>query len=207
MSKTVCYNCGIEVEKDIFEYPDCHIKYPAINACSFKHVEKTDLGTTINPQRLIICTECGKEISNKAPICPHCGIVRKKMIPNQGSWISVILACIIIEIGVPFIGVFIASIIGVYREEFTDSAIIGITGLFQVLVVTYYSPANKLNTAFTVACIFVGLHVLLTLNAKPIGLMSQTEAMEIAGRKLIGALFGVIVGLIVVHQKLVSQKE
>ncbi|TGQ89964.1 zinc ribbon domain-containing protein [Mesorhizobium sp. M8A.F.Ca.ET.208.01.1.1] len=34
---------------------------------------------------LVICSECGKEISNKAPSCPNCGAVHHKADPQTGG--------------------------------------------------------------------------------------------------------------------------
>ena len=42
---------------------------------------------------LIKCTECGKEISSKAKICPHCGAKNKKR-TSPSAWIILILALI-----------------------------------------------------------------------------------------------------------------
>ena len=35
---------------------------------------------------IIKCEECGGDISNKAPHCPHCGAVRKKIKADINVW-------------------------------------------------------------------------------------------------------------------------
>ena len=48
---------------------------------------------------LIKCPECGKQISDKAEVCPHCGVEARKELAKiqekRSIIISVILACIV----------------------------------------------------------------------------------------------------------------
>lgn len=48
------------------------------------------------------CTECGKEISSKAVVCPHCGVQIKPLNFNSGKnrYVAAILAFLLGGIGI-----------------------------------------------------------------------------------------------------------
>ncbi len=41
---------------------------------------------------LIACTECGREISDKAPQCPGCGAPQQRLAPTFGAYVSGLVA-------------------------------------------------------------------------------------------------------------------
>lgn len=53
---------------------------------------------------LIKCPECGQQISNKAEVCPHCGIEVQKVLEEihdkRRMIISIISACIVAAIAI-----------------------------------------------------------------------------------------------------------
>lgn len=53
---------------------------------------------------LIKCPECGKQVSDKALVCPHCGIDEQKALAEirekRRMIISVISACIVAAIAI-----------------------------------------------------------------------------------------------------------
>ena len=64
---------------------------------------------------LIKCPECGKEISDQAPSCPHCGVVLKKAfsisdIPT-GAWFAIVIV---------ILGIFTYFLISPYTANPTD---------------------------------------------------------------------------------------
>lgn len=68
---------------------------------------------------MIICKECGKEISDQAPNCPNCGVVIKKSVPNQKKKDSTLslLSAIFTLIGcTSFIG-FILALVDLNKND------------------------------------------------------------------------------------------
>jgi uncharacterized OB-fold protein len=53
---------------------------------------------------LIKCPECGKQISDKAEVCPHCGVeARKELAKNREKRsiiIAIISACVVAAIAI-----------------------------------------------------------------------------------------------------------
>ena len=66
------------------------------------------------------CSNCGKEIDDKADVCVHCGVLIKKA-NNSCSWLTTLLLCI-------FLG-----IIGAHRF-YTGYKTIGIIQLLLIIV-------------------------------------------------------------------------
>lgn len=70
---------------------------------------------TISCMSLIKCPDCGKEVSDKAPVCPNCG---RPIAPSgiysflSQRWIVIIGAIIIIYIGMRIMG----GVIGAYNR-------------------------------------------------------------------------------------------
>lgn len=58
----------------------------------------------------MFCTNCGKEISDKASICIHCGVSTKKEIENIGWSEGAVLFFYILSFFVPIIGVIIGVV-------------------------------------------------------------------------------------------------
>ena len=52
----------------------------------------------------MVCTECNKEISKKAKICPYCGYKLRKGSGKVTTIVLIILLIIISIISIPFIG-------------------------------------------------------------------------------------------------------
>lgn len=68
---------------------------------------------------MIICKECGKEISDQAPNCPNCGVVIKKSVPNQkkkDSTLSLLSAILVLVGCTSFIG-FILALVDLNKND------------------------------------------------------------------------------------------
>jgi len=74
MGNNICFRCGNELKKGVYVCPKCMIKNSGISSDSDQQKEISN----IVPSKLIACSECNKEISRSAPVCPHCGFVRFK---------------------------------------------------------------------------------------------------------------------------------
>ncbi len=48
---------------------------------------------------MVFCTNCGKEIDQKAVVCPHCGVSQITPVPDNGGFGYGMLGCCIPMIG------------------------------------------------------------------------------------------------------------
>lgn len=78
---------------------------------------------------LIKCKECGKEISNKANSCPHCGFVYKK----AHSTIKTIIVCLLTIIILALLILFISWVPGYISKQKGIKAIDNIVGEYKLI--------------------------------------------------------------------------
>ena len=50
------------------------------------------------------CKECGRSVSSKAEICPHCGVVVKKKLTSLDQLVHAIVFCVAIYLFCAFMG-------------------------------------------------------------------------------------------------------
>ena len=80
--------------------PECGRLYPVLPAmCGCGYEFKTS--------KLMLCTDCGKEISRLAPVCPHCGRrMRERSTPAEASGTEKELKHIRFMLGIAFLALF-----------------------------------------------------------------------------------------------------
>lgn len=62
---------------------------------------------------IIACSECNREISDKAPTCPHCGAPREAVAPRKRGWFSKTMR----GAGYIFAVLFVVSLLANFAEE------------------------------------------------------------------------------------------
>lgn len=116
VAMVICPFCNKPIEAPakadvIFACPNCHKELITYDKNAVKNnVEKSSVQNGIekktnnnilknNVMSLVYCKECGKQISEQAPVCPYCGC------PNHASNTEISLGYLFVSFLIPLIGI------------------------------------------------------------------------------------------------------